>query len=79
MRKGIVVPLSAVQRRTGIDGVFVLDEAGRAAFRMVRLGERDDGGVVVLAGLVVGDRLVLSADGELNNGVKVQNVQGNGA
>lgn len=79
MRQSIVVPQSAVQRRAGIDGVFVLDEAGRAAFRMVRLGERRESGVVVLAGLVAGEQLIVSAAGELNNGVKVQMAQGDGA
>ena len=77
--QGIVVPQSAVQRRAGIDGIFVLDETGRAAFRMVRLGERINDAVVVLAGLVPGDQIVTSAEGELSNGVKVQVVQGNGA
>jgi membrane fusion protein, multidrug efflux system len=75
-RMGIVVPQSAVQRRAGIDGVFVLDENGLAAFRMIRLGERREAGIVVLAGLVAGDRVVVSAEGELNNGVKVHMRQG---
>ncbi|SEA41032.1 RND family efflux transporter, MFP subunit [Desulfuromusa kysingii] len=76
---GIVVPPPAIQKRAGIDGVFVLDESNRAAFRMVRLGEKTATGVVVLAGLVTGDRLIVSATGELNNGVNVQISQGDGA
>ncbi|WP_321368241.1 efflux RND transporter periplasmic adaptor subunit [uncultured Desulfuromusa sp.] len=76
---GIVAPPSAVQKRAGIDGVFVLDENGMAAFRMVRLGEKTDSGIVVLSGLVAGDRLVVNAEGELNNGVKVHIRQGDGA
>ena len=75
-RMGIVVPQSAVQRRAGIDGVFVVDENGLAAFRMIRLGEQREAGIVVLAGLVAGDRIVVSAAGELNNGMKVHMRQG---
>jgi len=77
-RMGIVVPQSAVQRRAGIDGVFVVDKDGKAAFRMIRLGELSENGIVVLAGLVAGDRVVVSAEGELNNGVKVNMRQGAG-
>jgi RND family efflux transporter MFP subunit len=69
---GIVVPLSAVQRRAGIQGVFVVGKDGAAEFRMVQLGESMAGGVVVLAGLVPGDRVVLSAQGDLYNGIKIK-------
>nr|MDA3970330.1 efflux RND transporter periplasmic adaptor subunit [Desulfobulbaceae bacterium] len=79
LQQGIVVPRSAVQRRAGIDGVFVVDAAGRAAFRMVRLGEQNDSGVVILAGLVADDQVIIRAEGKLSNGVKVQPTQGNGA
>lgn len=72
-REGIVVPASAVQRRAGIAGVFVVAADGAAEFRMVRLGERAaDGGFVVLAGLVPGDRVVTSAQGDLYNGVRIK-------
>jgi RND family efflux transporter MFP subunit len=71
-RQGILVPPSAVHRRAGIEGVFVVDREGLAAFRMVRLGERSDGGVVVLAGLVAGERVIVRARGELDNGVRIK-------
>lgn len=69
---GIVVPASAVQRRAGIQGVFVVDKDRSAEFRMVQTGETMGKGVVVLAGLVPGDRIVVSAQGELYNGVKIK-------
>lgn len=72
VQPGIVVPLSAVQRRAGIQGVFVVGKDGVAEFRMVQLGEPMDGGVVVLAGLVPGERIVVSAQGDLYNGIKVK-------
>nr|MDA3970259.1 efflux RND transporter periplasmic adaptor subunit [Desulfobulbaceae bacterium] len=79
LQQGIVVPQSAVHRRAGIDGVFVVDAGGRAAFRMVRLGEQNHSGVVILAGLVADDQVIVSAEGKLSNGVKVQSTRGNGA
>ncbi|OBS09930.1 efflux RND transporter periplasmic adaptor subunit [Acidihalobacter prosperus] len=72
VHRGIVVPASAVHRRGDIDGVFVVDGQGVAYFRMVRLGPPIDGKVEVLAGLVSGDRIVVSAKGRLDNGVRVQ-------
>lgn len=71
-QQGIVVPPAAVHRRAGIDGVFVVDADGLAQFRMVRIGESADGGVVALSGLVPGDRVIVKARGELDNGVKVK-------
>jgi multidrug efflux pump subunit AcrA (membrane-fusion protein) len=36
--------------------------------RLVRAGRRRDGAVEILAGLAAGDRVVVSADGELIDG-----------
>lgn len=72
----IVVPQSAVQTRAGITGVFVVDTDGNAEFRMVTLGERRGDDVVVLSGLVEGDRLIVSAKGELANGTKIKPIAG---
>ncbi|APZ43913.1 efflux RND transporter periplasmic adaptor subunit [Acidihalobacter ferrooxydans] len=71
-QSGILVPESAVRRRAGIEGVFVVGKKGLAAFHMVRLGEKMGDKVVVLAGLVAGDRVVTSAQGDLFNGVKIK-------
>jgi len=55
----IVVPLTVVQ--SAPDTVFVfVEEKGRAARRVVTLGERNGDQVEVLAGLVAGDRLIVS-------------------
>lgn len=69
---GILVPAAAVQRRGGIDGVFVVDAQGVAHFRMVRPGEAVGGDIEIMAGLVSGDRVVISAQGPLDNGVRVR-------
>lgn len=70
-QQGILLPPSAIQRRAGIDGVFVVNPSGVATFRMIRLGEKREAGVVVLSGVVAGEQVVVSAQGTLNNGVKV--------
>lgn len=69
---GIVVPDSAIYRRGGIRGVFVVDSQDVAHFRMVRLGRHIHDSRVVLAGLVHGDRIVVGTRGRLDNGVHVQ-------
>jgi len=72
----IVVPQSAVQVRAGITGVFVVNGDGNAEFRMVTLGEQRGDNVVVLSGLAEGDRLIVSAQGELVNGTKIEATAG---
>lgn len=70
--EGIVVPQQALHKRAGITGVFVVDADGRAQFRMVTPGEKLPQGRAILSGLFPGDRLILSAQGALANGVKIQ-------
>lgn len=72
----ILVPQSAVRVRAGITGVFVVNADGNAEFRMVTLGERRGADVVVLSGLADGDRLIVSAKGELANGTKIESAAG---
>jgi len=69
---GVVVPASAVYRRAGVTGVFVVDARDRARFRMVTPGKRMPQGTVILSGLFPGDRLILTANGHLANGVKIR-------
>lgn len=71
-QQGIVVPEGAVYNRAGIMGVFVVDSEGRAQFRMVTLGSRTAKGRVVLSGLFPGERLIVSANGALANGVEIR-------
>lgn len=73
--RGLIIPQKAVMRRAGIDGVFVLDASGQAAYRMVRLGPTSAAGVLVLSGLVAGDQLIIAAEGELYNGARIEKVQ----
>lgn len=58
----ITVPPAAVVRRSGIPGVFVLQQ-GLARFRMVRPGKLVDGRLQIISGLTGSETLVL---GDLN-------------
>jgi RND family efflux transporter MFP subunit len=70
-RESLLVPASAVLNRAGIRGVFVVDAQGLAHYRMVRTGaEQANGRVEVLAGLSVGERVVLAA-GDVRNGDRI--------
>ena len=53
------IPRQALMERGGIPGVFVLNEAGEARFRMVRAGGVNDAQVEILSGLHGDETLVL--------------------
>ncbi|MGE0558465.1 MAG: efflux RND transporter periplasmic adaptor subunit [Burkholderiales bacterium] len=56
----LLVPRSAVIRRSEVTAVYVLDEQGRPRLRQVRLGAAGDAeGVEVLSGLKPGERVAL--------------------
>jgi len=66
----LVVPESALLRRGGLAGVFVVSE-GRARLRWIAVGEPEDGTVEVRAGLRDGERVVTDPAG-LVDGVAVK-------
>lgn len=70
-RTALTVPVAALVRRAGIEGVFVVDQAGIAQFRMVRSGERRAERVEIQAGLAAGERIVVEGAERLANGDKV--------
>lgn len=53
----ILVPRSAVIRRSEFSGVYVLDKAGKPQLRQVRLGREQGDSVEVQSGLSVGERI----------------------
>ena len=56
----ITVPPAAVMRRGEVTAVYVLDDAGLARLRQIRLGEAVSGGEIeVLAGISAGERISL--------------------
>jgi multidrug efflux pump subunit AcrA (membrane-fusion protein) len=56
----LLIPASAVLRRSEVVAVYVADEKGNVKLRQVRLGETTaDGAVEVLAGLNPGEKVAL--------------------
>ncbi|MCA1805245.1 MAG: efflux RND transporter periplasmic adaptor subunit [Xanthomonadaceae bacterium] len=55
----LLIPLSSVALRSELTGVYVQDADGRLHFRQLRLGERRNGEVAVLAGLSAGETIAL--------------------
>ncbi|MDH4234351.1 MAG: efflux RND transporter periplasmic adaptor subunit [Gallionella sp.] len=72
----LVIPMSAVLRRSEVVGVYVVDEKGGVRLRQVRVGETNaDGAVEVLAGLNPGEKVALDP---VKAGMKQKNESGAG-
>ncbi|MDR2877065.1 MAG: efflux RND transporter periplasmic adaptor subunit [Chromatiales bacterium] len=55
----LLVPPGALVERSELTAVYIINPNGRTSMRQVRLGERFQQGVEVLAGLVAGERVAL--------------------
>ena len=73
-RQAMMVPETAIVDRSGIQGVFVVDE-GQARFHMVRLGERIQGKVEIKSGLLLGDKIVVDQNTSILNGDQIEPLQ----
>lgn len=71
VRRGVVVPASAVHRRGQLTGVWIVAADGAASLRWVRLGDPVEGGVEVLSGLDGTETVVTSSEKPLAEGDKV--------
>jgi len=76
-RQALVIPKATIVSRSGLDGVYLLDEASVAQYRLLRLGMEQGDQVEVLAGLREGDLIAWSGNPALKSGMKVQ-AAGNG-
>lgn len=74
----LVVPATAVVQRAGLEGVFVVNTQGQAAFRLVRAGATADGRTEILAGLATGERVVTEPGLAFDNGTPVAAAGGHG-
>lgn len=61
-RTRLMVPSSAIVRRSELTAVYVVDAEGRPQLRQVRLGRAYGADTEVLAGLTVGERVALNPD-----------------
>ena len=68
--KTLLVPSAAVLTDSGVSRVFVLGSQ-RVAERIVALGDRNGDAIEVRSGLVEGDRVVISPDRRLTDGLEV--------
>jgi RND family efflux transporter MFP subunit len=66
----LAVPTSAIARRGGLDGVFVMTD-GVARFRWVRLGRVWNDLTEVISGLIAGERIVAKPDANLREGAAI--------
>ncbi|MFI4868781.1 MAG: efflux RND transporter periplasmic adaptor subunit [Steroidobacterales bacterium] len=55
----LLVPATAIVRRSEVTAVYVVDSSGRISMRQVRLGDRFDDREDIISGLVAGDRVAL--------------------
>jgi len=71
-RKALLLPKEAVFSQAGMQAVYVVDGAGIAHYRLIRIGEKMDGMLEVLSGLHDGENIAWDADPALKTGMKVQ-------
>jgi multidrug efflux system membrane fusion protein len=67
----IVLPQSAVQHSQQGLLAYVIDDHQKAIFRKVEIGEQNNDSVVVTKGIAAGERVVVSGQYRLQNGVTV--------
>ena len=70
----ITIPAAAVVRRSGVPGVFVLENK-LARFRMIRTGKTVDGRVQIISGLAGGETLVLGDLSPVHDGNPIRPAQ----
>ncbi|HTZ22153.1 MAG TPA: efflux RND transporter periplasmic adaptor subunit [Opitutaceae bacterium] len=71
VRRGVLVPKTAVQQRDGHDVVLVV-QGGRVERRAVTVGDADATDTLLLAGVTAGERVVVDAPKELTEGATVK-------
>lgn len=67
----LVPPLAVFGARAGEGFVYVLDNQNKVRLRKVRLGQAEDGGVLVLGGLAPGEWVAVAALDRLRDGMTV--------
>jgi RND family efflux transporter MFP subunit len=68
----VMVPLSSIDNKGDLTGLYTIANDGTASLRWIRLGKVYGGKVEVLSGLAKNEQFILSADGKLYNGVPVK-------
>ncbi len=71
IRRAVVVPAPALVDRGGLTGVYVVDGDQRLNFRWLRTEHGAQDGVVVLAGLEPGERIVVAPTSKMREGDRI--------
>lgn len=70
-KAGITIPVEAVVKRADLTGVYLIDPAGIAHYRMIRTGREWAESIEVVAGLKAGNRIALSSKSPIHTGLHV--------
>lgn len=72
--QAVMLPKEAIVTNGQLTGVYTVSESNTALLRWLRLGRTIDDKVEVLSGMSSDEQYILSADGKLYNGAKI-NIQ----
>ncbi len=72
IKNTVTVPETALVHNGQLTGIYTVSNAGTAILRWVRTGNTVGNGVEILSGLNADESYIVSAEGKLYNGVKVQ-------
>jgi RND family efflux transporter MFP subunit len=68
----LLVPRSAVVEQGQLQGLYIVDDAKRARFRLMRIGKTIGDQVEVISGLKAGVKYIVKVPPKLKDGVKVE-------
>jgi len=68
----VMVPLSSIERKDALTGLYTVGNNNTALLRWVRLGKTEGGMVEVLSGLAANEQFIVQAEGRLFNGAAVR-------
>jgi RND family efflux transporter MFP subunit len=68
----VMVPLSCIENKDQLTGLYTIGSNNTALLRWVRLGKTEGNKVEVLSGLAAHEQFIVSADGRLFNGAAVK-------
>lgn len=68
----VMVPLSCIERKDALTGLYTVGNNSTALLRWVRLGKANGNLVEVLSGLAANEQFIVNAEGRLFNGATVQ-------
>jgi RND family efflux transporter MFP subunit len=68
----VMIPVSAVEHKDQLTGLYTIGNNHTALLRWVRLGKKQGNQVEVLSGLAANEQFIVSAEGRLYNGVAVK-------